>query len=165
MLKCLQTKVTSGAVHVQGAILCCFSIDSSVDECEHGFKCPSACCTRPAEIPYHTPARTLPSDTSVLPTWAWLWRRFAPQAGTTSVRNKRGRQSCFHSCRTARLWSYLLLSCMPDCASVSPQLPARQLSPPAWCTPCQILLLEREVKAAALLMPLPFCHRLVFRAV
>lgn len=78
---------------------------------------------------------------------------------------KRGRQNCFHSCRTARLWSYLLLSCMPDCASVSPQLPARQLSPPAWCTLCQILLLEREVKAAALLMPLPFCHRLVFKAV
>lgn len=69
----------------------------------------------------------------------------------------------------SQLWNstvvVLPLPCMPDCASVSPQLPARQLSPPAWCTLCQILLLEREVKAAALLMPLPFCHRLVFKAV
>lgn len=38
MLKCLKTKVTSGSVHAQSVIFCCLSIDSSVDEREHGFK-------------------------------------------------------------------------------------------------------------------------------
>lgn len=133
-MKCLQTKVTSVAVHVQGAIFRCLSIDSSIDEYEHGFKCPTACCTKPAEIPYHTPARTRPSGTLVLPTRSWLWRRFAPQAGTTSARNKRGRQSCFHSCGTAWLWSYLFLACLTVPLCLHSYLPGSSAHQPG--APC-----------------------------